>query len=373
MDYKMLKEICQADMPYFEKYGEVRKGKHGTHIFKDNGAQVLAVAHLDTVSPSKLFTPVPLDSGLWLMSRAMDDRLGAYIITEWLPKFGLVYDLLLTEGEEKGQSTAKDFEVPEGKQYNWMFEFDRMGTDSVMYQYDDKEWKEAVSKYTKTGFGSFSDIGDLEHLGCKGVNWACAYYNAHETWACCHPATVATQVEGFLHFFRKHSRTYWPHKKKKQNQDSWGREWNNGNYGMAAGGGYKGVYVPPPHYKDYHWCYHHEGHVHDDFWDDKAYRCLFCITEQVPPQIECHSCKNMRSEELLNPKTICLYCQHNIPPPPKEVEWTFPKYSAKTVKPSANASKSKREKGESNFEVSKPVQKFLPGTAGNGNTKITLT
>ena len=42
-------------------------------------------------------------------SGALDDRLGAYIILDLLPKLGINVDVLLTVGEEQGRSTANFF------------------------------------------------------------------------------------------------------------------------------------------------------------------------------------------------------------------------------------------------------------------------
>ncbi len=50
---------------------------------------------------------------------------------------GINVDVLLTTGEEMGQSSAAYFD-PGEKKYNWMFQFDRGGTDVVTYDYGDK-------------------------------------------------------------------------------------------------------------------------------------------------------------------------------------------------------------------------------------------
>ncbi|MCP6726064.1 hypothetical protein NL526_28810, partial [Klebsiella pneumoniae] len=71
------------------------------------------------------------------MSIAHDDRLGLYYIMEILPSLGINVDVLLTTDEEIGQSSASEFKKAEGKQYNWMFMFDRHGYGNVvMYQYE---------------------------------------------------------------------------------------------------------------------------------------------------------------------------------------------------------------------------------------------
>jgi len=148
--------------------------------FRDNGSRVLAVAHLDTVAPGDQraahFTSS--QAGPVVFSRALDDRLGAYIILSLLPSLGVTCDWLLTTGEETGQSTAAFFDPP--KDYDWIIQFDRGGTDVVMYQYDDSGTRQAVrAAGARVGEGIFSDICYLEHLGVKGFNWGTGYQDYH--------------------------------------------------------------------------------------------------------------------------------------------------------------------------------------------------
>lgn len=144
--------------------------------FRDNGSKVLAVAHLDTVGAAHTRAAHFLDTeaGPVVFSRALDDRLGAYTILELLPALGLNFDILLTVGEEEGRSTAEFFCPP--KEYDWMIEFDRGGTDVVMYQYEDDATADLVEAAgARVGSGSFSDIAYLEHLLVKGFNWGIGY------------------------------------------------------------------------------------------------------------------------------------------------------------------------------------------------------
>lgn len=144
--------------------------------FRDNGGRVLAVAHLDTVVRGNRRTPRfrATENGPLITSGALDDRLGAYVILRMLPKLSITCDWLLTVGEESGQSTAEFFK-PE-KDYDWLIEFDRAGTDVVMYQYEDRASREAVqASGAVVGNGSYSDIAYLEHLGVKAFNWGVGY------------------------------------------------------------------------------------------------------------------------------------------------------------------------------------------------------
>lgn len=161
-------------------YGADRKT-----IYYDNGGDVLAVAHLDTVGDT-----VPVFAHGCVNAMQLDDRLGAWVVMDVLPKMlkgsGVNYDVLLTTDEERCDSTAKDWECPGGKQYRYMIEYDRQGTGSVAYQYqDDPIWCDAIEPYLgKLDVGSYSDIADLSRLGCCGVNIGVGYHLQHSP--CCY-------------------------------------------------------------------------------------------------------------------------------------------------------------------------------------------
>lgn len=154
------------------------------YLHRDNGSNILAVAHLDTVVPHTQRGCRFLDTvagGSVVYSGALDDRLGAYIILDLLPALGIQHDILLTVGEESGRSTAAFFDSP-SKDYDWIIEFDRGGTDVVMYQYDDAATADLVWDCgARVGEGIFSDICYLEHLGVKAFNWGVGYRDYHGT------------------------------------------------------------------------------------------------------------------------------------------------------------------------------------------------
>jgi len=127
--------IIAMDIDEFCAYGFSHATEDNRKFyFMDNEADILAVAHLDTVQQTVKFS-MDKKNGL-IHSPQLDDRLGAYIILEHLLR-DMNYDVLLTIDEEKGRSTARSFN--NGKKYNWMFSFDRRGTDAVMYQYESPE------------------------------------------------------------------------------------------------------------------------------------------------------------------------------------------------------------------------------------------
>lgn len=149
------------------------------YYYRDRGSPILAVAHLDHVQDDATCRIVDTHDGPLVLSGALDDRLGAYVILEMLPRLGIEVDWLLTTDEEMGASTAKEFYV-DHKQYHWMIEFDRGGTDVVLYQYENLETRAMVREADAyVGVGSYSDIADLAQLGCAGFNWGVGYQDYH--------------------------------------------------------------------------------------------------------------------------------------------------------------------------------------------------
>lgn len=218
---KDLKRVCEASERSFAEAYDMetvwvdQPAPENFYFYKDNGSNILAVAHLDTVGHADDRTArfvVTEGGGTVVFSRALDDRLGAYIILELLPKLGLKYDILLTVGEESGMSTAAFFEPPKGKEYDYMIEFDRGGTDVVMYQYDDVEVRDLVKAAgARVGDGSFSDISYLGHLEIKGFNWGVGYQDYHGPRAHAFLDDTFAMVSRYLTFAQQNEGVYMPH------------------------------------------------------------------------------------------------------------------------------------------------------------------
>ena len=185
----------------FEAFGDVVATQYGTivtSIKPDN--KILAVAHRDYVADNSKFNVARAKKDTYIFNGALDDRLGIYTILKTLPDMGLNFDYILTDGEESGMSTAGDFETD--KKYNWIFSFDRRGNGVVMYQYDNKESREAVTRFGfKVDFGSFSDISFLDGLGCLGFNFGVGYFNEHTARHYMSVKTWSKQVNKFVSFF----------------------------------------------------------------------------------------------------------------------------------------------------------------------------
>jgi ribosomal protein L37E len=213
-DADALRRVCVDPAPAgFERYGIVNRfgdGPDDFYVHRDNGSSVLAVAHLDSVQGKRRFKMAGDRANPIVYSPTLDDRLGAYVIAELLPALGIVPDVLLTSGEESCNSSARLFDTD--KQYNWMFSFDRGGTDVVAYQYDTSELRERIhAAGAPVGDGSYSDIADLDHLGCAGVNWGVAYRDYHGSNAYVPLNDLFLSVARFVRFWGANADVAMPH------------------------------------------------------------------------------------------------------------------------------------------------------------------
>lgn len=218
LDRAELARICTMPESRFakafgmERHAVPQPAPDDFYLFRDNGADILAVAHLDTIGRphQRACRFLDTEAGTVVYSRALDDRLGAYIILDMLPKLDVNVDILLTVGEESARSTARYFEAP--KQYNWMIEFDRGGTDVVMYQYDDDDTRKLVrDSGAQVGEGTFSDISYLDHLGIKGFNWGVGYRDYHSARAHAYLDDTLDMLDCFLQFHFMNADRFLPH------------------------------------------------------------------------------------------------------------------------------------------------------------------
>lgn len=172
--------------------------KHKRRVFLDNGGQVLLVAHLDTVLPPKIKR---FKSGC-LYAQGLDDRLGCIIAYKLSQLLGA--DLLLTDNEESGESTALYHNTE--YRYNWIAEFDRGGTDVVTYDIDSPEWLVMLGNYWKVGLGSFSDIAFLETDVCC-LNMGIGYHLDHSASSYAIAEETNNQIAKFIRFYEANKNT----------------------------------------------------------------------------------------------------------------------------------------------------------------------
>lgn len=205
VDYRQLALRCAAPEKDFWDLGEVQETNTGKRIFIDNGADHLAIAHLDFVHQTYHFYHVRVEGVPYVLCPRLDDRLGVYTILDLLPSLGINTDILLTTNEETGNSTATGFQAR--KQYKFMFQFDRRNSGAVHYMYGTdflkKRLVRAGFKKSEIEHGSASDICKLQHLGCCGINFATGYKDEHSAWARANMDTYVKQVELFQSFYEK--------------------------------------------------------------------------------------------------------------------------------------------------------------------------
>lgn len=219
-DFKTMASRCTASIDAFNAMvsklpnGTVTQHGQQSLAFIDNGSDILGVAHLDATGTYPHFTHVQIGGPQgheWVFSRWLDDRLGVFLLLDVLPRFAN-FDMLLTTGEETGQSSARFFKPPEGRQYRWMFEPDRMGDDVVHYQYNTPQLLAALRQAGFSGLshGSFTDICHLEHLGVCGFNFGIGYTDNHSDWSRANLSQTLQQSARFLRFYETNQTVDFP-------------------------------------------------------------------------------------------------------------------------------------------------------------------
>jgi hypothetical protein len=214
------------------------------YAFQDNGSNVLAVAHCDTVEEEFHRTPLRAAvlglEDVFMTTPSLDDRLGVHVLLDVLPQLGIHPDILLTTNEEHGASTAAVFKSE--KQYNWIFSFDRRGLDVVTYCYG---WPHGHLQefFQEIGTGTYSDISRLEHLSCQGLNIGVGYHNEHSARCFARWSDTSSQVLRFQGFWNKYKDQAFPYVARER--------WS---YGWGGHGGYQTL--------------RHEGYEIDDDWED---------------------------------------------------------------------------------------------------------
>ena len=147
-----------------------------------------------------------LDRENWLTLHS----LGVHLLLDVLPHLGVRFDVLLTDGEERGCSTARWFLPP--RKYNWMFSFDRAGTDVVLYQFDTPATRRLLHRSGfRVGVGSYSDITDLWFLGCAGFNFGCGYHRQHKPDCYADLGETRAMVARFVGFWQRNAGRRLPH------------------------------------------------------------------------------------------------------------------------------------------------------------------
>lgn len=291
MDYELLKSVCLSPIDNFEIFGDITETNDGIYIYRDNGSKVLGVAHLDSVLNLEHFHVVDINGDEIVINAQLDDRLGAYTLLYTLPELGIEFDLLLTEGEESGNSTAAYFET--NKDYNWIFSFDRRGEDVVLYQYEAKSITDALkrSKF-KIGIGSFSDIAFLEHLNAKAFNVGTGYEGEHSEMCHANMSTLNRQVNRFYNFYHANKDTRFSHVKSVKAIKQYSKSYLPLNYSNLYNDKF-----------DNTWCYMCQNKVGKHMISDDSWLCDACFVAVEA----CQVCGELvYSDEVMS--GICMDC-----------------------------------------------------------------
>ena len=198
------------DLQDFAKY---KNCKSKRHIFRDRSADVLFVAHLDTVQKPGF---VKLKKNR-IYAAGLDDRLGCLIAWSLGERYGA--DVLLTDNEETGQTTAQFFDCM--KDYNFIVEFDRAGDDVVTYGLDSADFCAALKKHWRIGTGSYSDIAELQTDACC-VNVGIGYERAHSRDSFADLDTLKKQLARFDRFYRDNCAVEYKQDFHDEYGDPWG-------------------------------------------------------------------------------------------------------------------------------------------------------
>jgi hypothetical protein len=223
-------------------------------IFIDRNSSVLFVAHLDTVCTPRFVKRK--NEKLW--AAGLDDRLGCLIACELGHKYGV--DVLLTDHEESGKSTAKYHNCTD---YNFIVEFDRSGDDVVTYGLDSKKFIDAIEEFFKIGSGSFSDVCFMETDVCC-MNIGIGYHLAHMENSYVNISEMNKQLNKFREFFYKYKDTVF--EQDYDYQETQSSVWYN---------------------------YYNTKHVTQSLYNNGINDCDFCYgpnAEQIHNYFVCESC-----------------------------------------------------------------------------------
>ena len=198
----------EAILTMFSEHQRRGKMKQERHVYVDNGAPFLLVAHIDTVQTPRL-DRVNRGAGF-------DDRLGVYLGHKLVRERSHLFDLLLTDYEEKASSTALYF-TP-SHDYKLVIELDREGEDYVDYGLASDKLHAALKECGFTfGEGSFSDICFMDHVKCNKINIGLGTKHGHSKHSRFDMGVFYRQVKRLLDFTTLHTDSTWP----KAEDDAW--------------------------------------------------------------------------------------------------------------------------------------------------------
>jgi len=142
--------------------------------FLVNKPKLLFIAHRDTVrKPTGVIT-----FNNYLISAVIDNRLGMNLGINISKQFNFI-DILITDGEEMGMSSARFIPKKVLEKYNWCFSIDRMGKYPVTYQHNNKQaFESLINIFGSIAQGTFSDISEIKDIFC--VNFPAGHKSDHQ-------------------------------------------------------------------------------------------------------------------------------------------------------------------------------------------------
>jgi len=251
-------------MEKFEKYRElyfvenpkskVDDVQQYWHI-KRQKANVLLVAHVDTVQTPKLNAVI--DDRIY--AAGLDDRLGVFLAMYIASKRKDV-DVLITDDEEIGDSTAALVPTEDLQKYRMIIELDRAGDDFVDYDLACNQLIVEMPKSRKLSYGSFSDICFLNNPPCSCINIGIGYYEAHSKYSYCVLDEVNKAVKDINRLITTTVGTFFPAPPPKKYKNS---SYYSGNSKVFGSSGYE--------VNDDYWNSDYDGGFEAEKWEDALY------------------------------------------------------------------------------------------------------
>ncbi len=196
--YFKRKSDILAMFPMHQVHNQIKRERY---VYVDNGAPSLLVAHIDTVQTPRL------DSAN--RGAGFDDRLGVYLGHTLATERPDLFDLLLTDYEECGRSTAEFFEPTHA--YRLVVGLDREGDDYVDYGLASDELRDALARdgFIR-GVGSYSDVCIMGHVRCNKFNVGLGIAGSHSAHSTFDQGVFERQTRRLMAFVERHRDTTWP-------------------------------------------------------------------------------------------------------------------------------------------------------------------
>ncbi len=208
--YFKRKSDILAMIPIHQVHNQIKRERY---VYVDNGAPLLLVAHIDTVQPPRL------DSAN--RGAGFDDRLGVYLGHTLATERPDLFDLLLTDYEECGRSTAEFFEPTHA--YRLVVGLDREGEDYVDYGLASDELRDALARAGFIrGVGSYSDVCSMGHVRCNKFNVGLGIAGSHSAHSTFDQGVFERQTRRLMAFVDRHRDTTWPEVVEVDEWGPWG-------------------------------------------------------------------------------------------------------------------------------------------------------